>query len=87
MDKILTKIAACLGILIGILIMLAGGVGNILTGLYGMYLSWSLLPILGWRGWLVLQGISIFGILWGLLLAYIGGMLARFAWSYGEFKI
>ena len=87
MDKILTKIAACLGILIGILIMLAGGVGNILTGLYGMYLSWSLLPIHGWWGWLVLQGISILGILWGLVLVYIGGMLASFAWSYGEFKI
>ncbi len=85
MDKILTKIIACLGILIGILIFLAG-IGNILLAFYSMYLSWHLVPIHGLWGWLVLQGISFFGIIWGLLLVYIGNRLVRLAWVWGEFK-
>lgn len=49
--------------------------------------SWSLLPILGWSGWSVLQGIGLLGLIWGMLLAYVGSKLASFAWSYGGFKV
>ena len=74
-------------ILVGILVALAGVLGNILPAIYSMYFSWSLLPIHGWSGWLVLQGISLLGLIWGMLLAFVGSKLASFAWSYGGFKV
>jgi hypothetical protein len=87
MNKNLKKIAAFSGILVGILVVLAGVLGNILPAIYSMYFSWSLLPIHGWSGWLVLQGISLLGLIWGMLLAFVGSKLASFAWSYGGFKV
>jgi hypothetical protein len=87
MNKTLKKIAALSGILVGILVALAGVLGNILPAIYSMYFSWSLLPIHGWSGWLVLQGISLLGLIWGMLLAFVGSKLASFAWSYGGFKV
>ncbi|MGB4653182.1 hypothetical protein [Methanothrix sp.] len=87
MNKTFKKIVACIGILVGVLFILAGVLGNVLPAFYAMYFSWSLLPILGWSGWSVLQGIGLLGLIWGMLLAYVGSKLASFAWSYGGFKV
>jgi hypothetical protein len=86
MNEILIKIAAFFGVFIGILIFLAGVLRNIFPALYGMYLSWDLLPIYGWWSWIEFQEISFVGLLWGLVLAYIGVKLARVSWNQGEFN-
>jgi len=84
MEQILKKIISYLGVLVGMLIFLVAGLGNIVWALYGMYVSWALLPLHGWGGWLFLQGLSIFSVLWGLLLVFVGAKLAKFAWDWGH---